>query len=95
MAAWIDNLKALSELKPDKVQAKAIIDELLSDEHDRGAALVAATFLETNLQLFLKSRLVTLTKSEEEGLFSRDAPLASFSKLIRVSYAFGLIDGEV
>ena len=39
--------------------------------------------------------MVPLSTTRAEGLFERDAPLSSFSKLIRVGYAFGLISDTV
>jgi DNA-binding MltR family transcriptional regulator len=39
--------------------------------------------------------LIALSEQEEEALFERDAPLSSFSKLIRVAYAFGIIDHDL
>ena len=39
--------------------------------------------------------MVPLSETENEALFGRDAPLSSFSKLIRIAHAFGIIDAGI
>ena len=59
-------------------------------ESDRGAAILAGSFVEHYLGLFLRSK----TKDEKiaEELFGGMGPLATFSQRIAVAYAFGFID---
>ena len=91
-------LKALKELikrVPTDKDIDLMYEEILTEKRDRGAALVTATFLEESLRNFVRSRMVSLTTAEYEALFERDAPLSSFSKLIRVAHGFGLIDAAI
>ena len=93
-AAWLRGLKELTKRPPTDKDLDIILAEIKSDEHARGPALVAATAVEEALRNFLKSRMVKLGNTEKEALFERDAPLSTFSKLIRVAHAFGFIDTE-
>jgi hypothetical protein len=94
MAAWVKALKALIEQIPSDDDLNHIVHEIYHSEA-RGAALVASTQVEEILRRFLKGFMVPLSIPLEEGLFDRDAPLSSFSKLIRVAFAFKLIDQTV
>lgn len=87
-------LKELTKRPPTDEDLNILLREITSDEHARGPALVAATAVEEALRGFLQSRMVELGTSEQEALFERDAPLSTFSKLIRVAHAFGFIDTE-
>ena len=59
------------------------------NESDRGAAILAGSFLEHYLGLFLRSK-VTDSKVAER-LFDAMGPLGSFSQRITIAYAFGFI----
>lgn len=59
-------------------------------ESDRGAAILAGSFLEHYLGLYLRSR--TTDEKVADKLFGAMGPLATFSQRIAVAYAFGFID---
>jgi hypothetical protein len=59
-------------------------------ESDRGAAILAGSFLEHYLGLYLRSR--TVDEKVAEKLFGAMGPLATFSQRIAVAYAFGFIN---
>jgi hypothetical protein len=59
-------------------------------ESDRGAAILAGSFVEHYLGLFLRSK--TIDEKIAEKLFDAMGPLASFSQRIAIAYAFGFID---
>ncbi|WP_050475973.1 MltR family transcriptional regulator [Herbaspirillum rhizosphaerae] len=61
-------------------------------ESDRGAAILAGSFLEHYLGLFLRSH--TVEKAVADKLFGSMGPLATFSQRIAIAYAFGFIDKE-
>lgn len=63
-------------------------------ETDRGCALMAAAFLETELENLLKLKLVGTRKQIEE-LFKYNSPLGNFSSKIKFSYALGLISKSI
>lgn len=62
-------------------------------ESDRGAAILAGSFLEHYLGLFLQS--FTVDEAVSQKLFSGMGPLATFSQRIAVAYAFGYIDKKI
>jgi hypothetical protein len=59
-------------------------------ESDRGAAILAGSFLEHYLGVFLRSK--TTDSKVAERLFDAMGPLGSFSQRITVAYAFGFIE---
>lgn len=61
-------------------------------ESDRGAAILAGSFLEHYLGLFLRSKI--LDEKIADKLFDAMGPLASFSQRIAIAYAFGFIDKQ-
>lgn len=92
---WIKELKALIAQIPTGDDFDHIVHEMYHG-HDRGAALVASTQIEEVLGKFLKCFMVApLSTTLEEQLFERDAPLSSFSKQIRIAYAFKMIDQPI
>lgn len=93
--AWLKALKDLTTRKPTEEEYDLIAEEVTAEGRDRGAALVTSAALERSLKKFIKSRMVPLSSTLEINLFERDAPLSTFSKLIRVAYAFGLIDAKI
>lgn len=91
-ASWLKALKELSRRPPSDEDVDRFAEEISDEKRDRATALVLAAHLEEALRNFLKSRMINLSRTEEEALFERDAPLSTFSKLIRVAHAFGMID---
>jgi mannitol repressor len=61
-------------------------------ESDRGAAILAGSFLEHYLGLFLRSKIVD--EKIADKLFDAMGPLASFSQRIAIAYAFGFINKQ-
>lgn len=59
-------------------------------ETDRGCALMAAAFLEGELENLLKLKFIG-TNKQIEDLFEYNGPLGTFSSKIKLSYALGLI----
>jgi DNA-binding MltR family transcriptional regulator len=62
----------------------------LSEETDRGCALMAAAFLDFELSRLLEARLVDNSKIFKT-LSSNNGPLSSFSSKIDIAYMFGLL----
>ena len=94
-AGWLKELRALREQEPKLNDIGPLYQEMIADNNDRGAALIAQGLIENRLIHFLRSRLVHLTETEDDSLFGRDAPLSTFSDQIKIAHAFGLIDSEV
>ncbi len=61
-------------------------------ESDRGGAVLAGSFTENYLGLYLEELLVN--KRVSKDLFSSMGPLASFSQRISIAYGFGFITEE-
>lgn len=61
-------------------------------ESDRGAAILAGSFLEHYLGQFLRSKAVD--EEVADKLFGSMGPLATFSQRIAIAYAFGFIDKQ-
>lgn len=59
------------------------------DESDRGAALLAGSFVENHLGSFLKSKMKN--KDKADVLFQGAGALATFSQRISMAYAFGFL----
>jgi hypothetical protein len=93
--SWIRGLKELSKRELVLNDFRAIHNEIIAERHDRGAALVAATLVENMLRRVIRSQLVPLTETEDDSLFGRDAPLSTFSDMIRVGHAFGIFNKEI
>lgn len=66
----------------------------LSQETDRGCALMAAAYLEYELEKLIKSNLVN-DKKVLKVLFSSNGYLATFSSKIDLAYMLGLISPDV
>ena len=67
-----------------------VLDELENDG-PRGAVLLGSALLDDILKRLLLSRMIALTKDEDERLFGGMGPLATMSARVAVIYAFGLI----
>lgn len=61
-------------------------------ESDRGAAVLAGSFTENYLGIYLRELLVN--KKVSKDLFGSMGPLASFSQRISIAYGFGFITEE-
>ena len=67
--------------------------QTLADESDRGAAILAASFVENFLGNFLKSKIHD--DAVAKALFGPVGPLSSFSQRIVVAYAFSFIERDL
>ena len=93
MSARISALKAFSRREATSDDLDAVILEFLHTKSDRGRTLLGAAMLQSALEGAIRPFLVgDLSKGYEETLFDGDGPLAGFSRVIRVAYAFGIID---
>jgi len=72
----------------------ADLAEQLGEETDRGAALVAAAFLDYLLAALIESFLVDDDKSSKALLKGPLAPLSGFSSRIAAAYSLGLISED-
>jgi DNA-binding MltR family transcriptional regulator len=66
----------------------------LTNETDRGCALMAASYLEAELEKLLRKFLVDNDKIKDE-LFGHSHPLGSFSAKIDIAYLLGLIGPKI
>jgi hypothetical protein len=92
---WLKRLKELSKKKLTREEIKAALDAIMDDPNDRAAILMGAALIENVLRTVIQNRMIELSETEQENLFGRDAPLSSFSGLIRIGYAFGYFDDVV
>lgn len=63
----------------------------LNPESDRGCALMAAAFLDAELDLLLRQCIVDSRVAED--IFGQSRPLSTFSARIDLAFLLGLIDG--
>ncbi len=68
--------------------------QTLSKETDRGCALMAASFLENEIERLLKDKFIG-TASFIDLLFEFNGPLGTFSSKIKICYGVGLISKEI
>jgi hypothetical protein len=83
----------LEQLPPERREGMAAIFRFrttLSNETDRGSALMAAAFLDDRLKALIESRLVNDAKIVKRG-FDFNGPLGTFSSRIDFAYLLGLI----
>ena len=67
--------------------------DVYHNESDRGAAVLAGSFLENALRLYLRAKI--RDQKIADDLFSGLGPLSSFSQCARIAYAFGFIREQV
>ncbi len=65
---------------------------LFENESDRGAAVLAGSYVENHLGLYLRSRMIV--PSVADRMFSSDGPLSTFSQRIDLAHAFGFLSKE-
>ena len=66
---------------------------LFHGESDRGAAVLAGSYVENFLGIYLRSRMTD--KSLSDKIFSADGSLATFSQRIDFAQAFGFLPAGV
>jgi hypothetical protein len=62
---------------------------LFHSESDRGAAVLAGSYVENYLATLIKAWMENTDKADQ--LFDSSGPLSSFSQRIEIAYAFGII----
>ena len=62
---------------------------LFQNESDRGAAVLAGSYVENHLGLYLRTKMIA--PSVAERIFSSDGSLSTFSQRIDFSQAFGFL----
>lgn len=68
------------------------MQELLANESDRGAAVLAGSYVENFLGVYLKSKMID--KSLTDKIFSSGGSLSTFAQRINFSQAFGFLSKE-
>jgi hypothetical protein len=84
-------LKLHSKPLAGNLDADALLTSV-DGETDRGAVIILATVVEDALASKIKSKMGSLNADEMARLFGPDGPLGSFSALIRMGQALGIID---
>jgi len=94
--AYLKNLKAYARSRPegDDDVDKAVQD--YSDESDRGAIILAATYVEDMLELKIMLYMPGLHNDEptRRRMFEGDGQIATFSRKTELAYALGIIDDD-
>ena len=65
---------------------------LFENESDRGAAVLAGSYVENHLGLYLQSKMKDLSLAGR--MFSSEGPLSTFSQRINLAQAFGFLPKE-
>jgi DNA-binding MltR family transcriptional regulator len=86
--------ESLDKVLLEKFDTVIAVREELSKETDRGCALMAASFLDYEIESLLRSKLVG-NKKHLDSLFDFNGPLGSFSARIKMAYSIGLISKEI
>jgi DNA-binding MltR family transcriptional regulator len=88
------SLKALTHAKPTVDEQLATMKEMAALP-DRAIAIIITAPIEDGLEdLILTTMIYDLNKTDKDGLFSGEAPLARFSSKIRLGFALGLFGRE-
>ena len=66
----------------------------LTPESDRGCALIAAAYVDAQLETLLRSYFVDDSKCVDE-LLANSKPLGTFSARIDLTYALGLLPADI
>jgi len=85
-----DRDKLFEEISSRRFPEIVKFRHVLTPESDRGCALLAASYLDGELEALLRARLVDDAKTIET-FFRPDGPLGSFSARIDMAYLLGLI----
>jgi hypothetical protein len=94
---YLANLKAYGRARwKDDEEANAAANNLINDESDRGAIIMAATNVEDMLEYEILHRLPALHADEtaRKNMFEQDGPISTFTRKIGMAYAMGIIDKE-
>ncbi len=83
------SLKKLAKQIPKSQELIDILDQVARDQHDKGAALTAASLVDGAIQEALMTKF---SEDSESNLFGPNAPLRPFSAKIRVARALDLFN---
>lgn len=78
----------MKPISPASFDIQSMIDAFHT-ETDRGAAVLAGSYVENHLGLYIKSRMTD--QSIAERLFTSEGALSTFSQRIDLAQAFGLL----
>ena len=78
----------------EKIDEVMAFRETLSPESDRGCALIAAAYLDAELEKLLRHAVVENVKVADD-LLGQSRPLSSFSSRIDLTYLLGLIGPSI
>ena len=67
----------------------------ISNQNERGAAIIGAAVVEKYLTLAIAHRFVELTETDQNGLFDGSGPLATFAAKIRIGFAMGVFGRNI
>lgn len=89
-----EQVRSIADILPEPIatEVRDVMDfrESLSEETDRGSALMAAAYLDDKLKVLLKAKLVDDVKLSRRA-FEFNGSLGTFSSRIDFSYLLGLI----
>jgi DNA-binding MltR family transcriptional regulator len=81
---------------PEEQSARGFaLRDRLRDETDRGKIIVAASYLDEELELVIRTMMRDLPKDLEAELFRGYGPLASFSGKIKLAFALKIINEAI
>lgn len=67
---------------------------MFHDESDRGAAVLAGSYVENYLGTFLESKMVVKNKKLKDKIFGSNGALSTFSQRIDFARAFGILNSH-
>lgn len=94
--AKLDSVTSLDQhlMKPTalNVDDHQAMVRMFHGESDRGAAVLAGSYIENYLGTFLESKMVDRDKALRERIFGSNGPLSSFSQRIDFAQGFGFMN---
>jgi hypothetical protein len=96
------NVMGKNKQKPPRSAPMAQLDWIgilheMDNSDDRTAAIVAGSFLENNLSIYIMARFVNLEDEDKKALFDEEKLpiLGSFFAKIEIGFAIGLYDKQI
>ncbi|HEY6527056.1 MAG TPA: hypothetical protein VIZ65_00055 [Cellvibrionaceae bacterium] len=84
-----------SKLKELGTEALPDVVKALMSESDRGAVVLAGSYIENLLGVSLRSKFKVKTKKLDESIFGANGALSTFSQRIDICESFGFIKAEI
>jgi hypothetical protein len=91
MVSKIEALRRLSYAPTTADQQEAFERQIAPETSDRGACILLAAHIETELTAAIESALPKLTEDQRYELFGQDGPLATFARKITMASALGIV----